>query len=645
MGSLSNLNDYSQGIVNFTDDREPGPRFNFDDPQDDLNQIATTSTIDIYRDQIEILEVVRPEVANLQFIVDVSGVPGTVVNFPIGYQDKVSNAGGIYTFNYIETVAEWEVLRDITITINPAFQGSFFYEVALNWYDGTNNQTLSWQVGEFVPVSGIIGVFGFDVDNDYIRTIEANLVVGSTLKQVDNFVQIVAVATLVCNAEEFDFASAGFTSQFTLNYPVYSYFDLEIIEYLANQPNDLGTQTIQDPFPGGLDEWNLEWSINGGILALSNGDAPNFSGRTLAQLNTELSNTKFYPDYSFTDNTSVKFTIYQKNIGGTFDLKEETRLLISNIGTGFISTRLFEEFDYNLLKVYPTFEEKKYGVIDAIVVGGGASGRSASASLSYDYASGGGGGGAVNLQSVEIDDEISYFDFRAGPKILTAGTGGFSSSLIARDSSNNILWRIFAQGGQYPSNASAVYGGGVDPRIDLNNNGLEEGGESGYPVALTDTSSQYELMSTDARAKIIGSGFPDWTDFEHYYGYDENNGSRGGGGAGAGGNLSFDELIADTIADSGAGGKSVYAPWYPNVYFGGGGGAGYDLNSVPLNERGFGGYQSGGDGAYAFQGSNIAPATDGVRGGGGGGGITYNGINVNPGLGSAGAIIMRIRAK
>jgi len=647
MGSLSDLNDYSTEIVDFVDNRNAGPRFNFDDPQDDLTRITDTGTIDLYRDQLEIIDVIRADEANLQFIVDVSAVPGTVVNFPDLYVDLVNNVNGVYTLSYITSVADWNAIKESTITIDPDYQGSFIYDVTLKWYDGTTIQTLEWRVGEFVPVSLLAN--NFDLGIDYLVTSqlesEMTTIFGFDARFED--VQIITVSSLTADGIAVDFADVDLTT--TTTFELYSFMtSVNDLNYVGNIQNEnkfpAGRNYVVNPDPSRFNFSTAtliltiedgEWWFGDQTQFVKDNTDPNpvitLSG-TLSEINTEIANLVFLPDYNYSQSLKVLFELKD-----AFNNTVETdffRLRYSGAGTITTDQRSIDN-DYMVTSgvndYYPTEEQKKYGALDVILVAGGGSGQTHGASFrsnpsSFDVGRGGGSGGGALEKTNIILDNVDRLFIGPGPGGLIADPN-ISEGAIQPGGTTQFDVQIW-QGLFYDSQEFyEVIGGNDEPRDGFT-------AQSGYPTSTQTSTDPYVSMAsvfnTDTNLGGYGNTNPD-------------NNYAGAGGAGAGSNAPESGLtnISRFLAP---GGKSVEASWLPGQYFGGGGGGGYNINGS--EDPGEGGFQSGGNGAYKNLGSGVDATVPGY--GGGGGGSYYDAANdtyYESSVGGQGVIIFRIRAK
>lgn len=149
MISLSALNTYSTNTVSFTDNRTPDVKFNIPAPKD-LAFTSLTQSFPLKR-SIDIVDIIQPALAIVQFEIDVSALSGVVLSWPsIPSGVIVSNIAGVYTINGINTVSDWEAMRQPTITL-PSYYGYFFYTCTIRYTREDGRQSKSWQVGTYIP--------------------------------------------------------------------------------------------------------------------------------------------------------------------------------------------------------------------------------------------------------------------------------------------------------------------------------------------------------------------------------------------------------------------------------------------------------------------------------------------------------------
>lgn len=153
MNTFESLNTYSNNTITFTDNRPSGILLNYPTARD-IDTTITSKTLTVLR-RIEIEEIIKPDIANVEFIVDVSSVTGTTVAWdtvPSGMSLQADS--GVYTIRYITSIDNWDTVKAPTITVPDSFSGSFFYTCTIRYYDNSVGvKTYEWQVGTFIPES------------------------------------------------------------------------------------------------------------------------------------------------------------------------------------------------------------------------------------------------------------------------------------------------------------------------------------------------------------------------------------------------------------------------------------------------------------------------------------------------------------
>lgn len=195
MGSFTDLNNYANETLTYTDLRDPGPRFNLPIDTSTFAYTATSGTFPITRINpisqvtIEVIDIVRPDDADFSMAVDVSSVPGATVVWPtVPTGCVVANpATGVYVIDGIDTVAIWDQIKDPNIVLPNTFNGVFEYIVAFGWNGGSGVELKSYTVGAFVPVAFMPSVFTGTFGRNRIRPSGSNLSssasLAGTLKQ------------------------------------------------------------------------------------------------------------------------------------------------------------------------------------------------------------------------------------------------------------------------------------------------------------------------------------------------------------------------------------------------------------------------------------------------------------------------------
>ena len=150
--SFTALNTFGNQTLTFTDNRPANVLFDWPTARD-INTTVLSGTFTAQR-QINIVEIIQPATANVEYHIDVSAVSGTTVNWstlPSGV--SVSSVAGVYIVQGIDSVDDWTAVAAPTITTPVTFNGSFIYTSSIKYTTPQGRQSKSWNVGTFVPVS------------------------------------------------------------------------------------------------------------------------------------------------------------------------------------------------------------------------------------------------------------------------------------------------------------------------------------------------------------------------------------------------------------------------------------------------------------------------------------------------------------
>ena len=159
MSSLTQINTYSDIIIEYTDLRLPGIKLNFP-AADDIPDFVADSTSFVVQRTFDIEEVINPNgTLNLTYTIDLSSTPGATLTWTTLFSGAITTESNqVYSVSAIESVADWELVRAPLITVPNDFQGSFEYTCALTYVAATGIQTLDWTVGTAVPVASLTSI-------------------------------------------------------------------------------------------------------------------------------------------------------------------------------------------------------------------------------------------------------------------------------------------------------------------------------------------------------------------------------------------------------------------------------------------------------------------------------------------------------
>ena len=202
MTTLVELNTYSDGVVSYTENRPSFVFFNFPNATDLTEQPISTQSFTLQR-TIDIVEIVKPNLALVVFEVDVSALSGTTVSFgslPSGV--TVTSLNGVFTVSGINSVSDWEAVRSPTITLPSAdHQGAFAYTCKIiATIDGVRT-TKQWTVGTFKTIAelGATSSLTF-IPDSLIKGASAHLIAAINVNEVEVEFAILARIFVECVA-------------------------------------------------------------------------------------------------------------------------------------------------------------------------------------------------------------------------------------------------------------------------------------------------------------------------------------------------------------------------------------------------------------------------------------------------------------
>lgn len=247
MGSLADLNTYAQQLVEYTDARDPNVVFE-PPTQDNYSIIISGFNIPIQR-RIEIIEIIDTSGSlNLTYSIDVSSVAGASVDWdtiPAGCTLTV--AAGTYTISGIDTVDQWNVVKDPNIIIPLDFQGTFEYTVTIGYTTNEGLQEVIWQVGNYLPIALLTGSFGANINGDRVKLFNVELEVASTM--VTEIVDILCLSefTLACDGRKLKVDPYAEYLELALPFNNEYQFDDVSYLYVNNAKTSSITNTVATP--------------------------------------------------------------------------------------------------------------------------------------------------------------------------------------------------------------------------------------------------------------------------------------------------------------------------------------------------------------------------------------------------------------
>ena len=460
MSSLTELNNYSNNTISFTDNRPAGILLSYPTLRDIPNFVAQSSSFPVER-KIDIVEIINPAgTLNLTFSVDLSSVPGASLTWDTLFSGSItSEVNQVYSVRAIESIADWDFVKAPTITLPDDFQGSFEYTCTLTYLSGTGLTNQSWTVGSFVPVANLAAQF--------TQTASPIMFKGIINEEfTSNF-------TLLGGGFELDIASADFANTFGINADVDRSFrgftsvqtvdatvNASINYLLANGVSNL-TVTANKSFTGdriepitNLD--NIRTFTSNSVSAIFNsnppviqvpdssgtyqvivtcadggfgtGDFNNITENTFSFTGNEtdanfwIRDLIFYPDKDFTQDTTMNFKLYKNSV-----LFRNVDITLDYAGVGFTGRNV----EYTSSGTFtPTVAELRYSQMHYMLIGGGGG---MSPDIIYpspgggnDKGNAGGGGGAVEYALNQSIANTTY-SFTVGSGGTTGNSGGTTS--------------------------------------------------------------------------------------------------------------------------------------------------------------------------------------------------------------------------
>lgn len=628
MNTLAELNSWSQTVLELQDDRPAGVKFNLpipDWPKNNTNQIISTTVSVI--PAIEITEIINYATANVRFRVRIqtSGSPaltGSTITFgTLPAALTLTTVGSTYTISGINTLDHWDAVKYFTwnLPANYASCPNWYLDIAILYYDGATSQerVVDWEV--------------YDPDNYYIAKLESSASISAIIGNKKPFTSAISSqATLFCPGSKMQLAQASLTAsssmtvagldldlasaamsvtstmsitpqglirspgaltftnsfnQITVDSTVFCINNMTARTYQANNSNQLFATTtpyIADIDPATTATFTIEFTSANGEFGTgsSSSSTLTYSG-TLAQCNAYFSGIYFYPTKNYTSNTTFTYRQY-KNAS----LQTTRTVALTYTSTYTIPTEVntFTADDTFLT----TIVQRKYAVMDYLIVGGGGAGGYGTTTA---YHGGGGGGGGVTEFTNQTINSSSY--------AVVVGAAGL------RDVSSR--GKVGGNGGTSSFNGSTAtggYGGGFSNTVNVGGTGGNSG--NGYAGSAG------------------GGGSPATATFGKDY---------GGAGAGAGGVATDTAYIYDTTDDIIGNGNDVLGWGKTGGIFPG---PGYTSSITGASVE----YGKGCQGGWATGGDHFAGSRNYGHGGNGSGGPT----GTLPTDGGPGVVIVKIHA-
>lgn len=297
MNSLEELNNSGANTVTYTDNRPTGVIFDKAVALDVEFFTVTSDEIVVYP-TINIKEIINPSLANVRFRLNLSDANATV-DWPAvqGASYTTSQNGSIHTLSGIETVADWNNIKNPTINLFSLY-GSFSYTASIIYDTDTQQDVeVSWNAGSFRPFANI--------DSTATMSTSANFNWDLNLNLRSEFI--------VGNILELAFFSAGTQQEYTAGSTLAFSNPLQVVNFGGNITVTV-TPTLSALFSDVND--GLTTSGTGGTASYdSNTKTLTITG-TRSQVNSHLSTLEM--------RASGKFDSTLTYVGETDDLPNDT---------------------------------------------------------------------------------------------------------------------------------------------------------------------------------------------------------------------------------------------------------------------------------------------------------------------------------
>jgi hypothetical protein len=468
MSTLTELNNYANTNLPFTDNRSSGVILSYPQARD-LAATITEKSFTLQR-QIDILEVIKPTQAAVTFAVDVSNVPGATVawdSLPSGVVLNVSSQ--VYTLYNINSATIWDAIKTPTISVPTDFQGSITYTCTIEFTVDGDRQTKSWEVGNYIPFTLLESAFTSTITPFEIHGGSATLTAFTSISvpsiqfalpmgeftlacDYDVFFTALPDLTMVATAEidanaifkgEASMSSAFALSEDSFVAPYISNATLER-EFIAQEENVLFATNI--PY---IDDIRDDGTFTV-ELTITNGYFDTDLNHTISQTGNKETINNFFASsppikwYPVVDTTSDDtLTIVYKESGVT---KTTYTVNLDYAGTGSIETRFITFNEAGTTTFTPQADEFFYGEMDYIVVGAGGGAADDTSALNR---SAGGGGEILDYRNQEISAQSYSVEVGAGGAVGVTNVNGNPGSRGGNSSFNSIT-------------AGGGYGGGFN---------------------------------------------------------------------------------------------------------------------------------------------------------------------------------------
>ena len=174
MQSLTDLNNRAATPITFTEnrgtnvifDRAAGKQYNFTETSLSFDLLVGAN----------IVEIINPSSANVRYKVNLGTTQASLSYGTLPAGVTVNQVGTVYTFYGIDSISDWEAIKQPTVIIDPAFAGSFSYSAAVVYNtDAQADVEFEWNVGVYLPDAQLSAAASLSCAPSYFQGGIANL--------------------------------------------------------------------------------------------------------------------------------------------------------------------------------------------------------------------------------------------------------------------------------------------------------------------------------------------------------------------------------------------------------------------------------------------------------------------------------------
>jgi hypothetical protein len=174
MQSLTDLNNRAATPITFTEnrgtnvifDRAAGKQYNFTETSLSFDLLVGAN----------IVEIINPSIANVRYKVNLGTTQASLSYGTLPAGVTVNQVGTVYTFYGIDSISDWEAIKQPTVIIDPAFAGSFSYSAAVVYNtDTAADIEFEWNIGIYLPDAQLSAAASLSCAPSYFQGGIANL--------------------------------------------------------------------------------------------------------------------------------------------------------------------------------------------------------------------------------------------------------------------------------------------------------------------------------------------------------------------------------------------------------------------------------------------------------------------------------------